>query len=204
MARTQYGKATITDLDLRRDQRLALPALAQPVYVHTLTREGSRARNAGGSGSSVTLPCPTRASLRPAGSAGTDLSLLCFILLNEPVLLCFRYCHSAVSPLSFLCVNGKAAKARSAANPNFSVVFSTECFQKFPGQEGEFKKEAGEGEAEWLCVSWWHKGRPLQKVEGQRWPGKCAGWGGAERTGEVCCGLQGAVKGGNREHDPLV
>lgn len=47
-------------------------------------------------------------------------------------------------------MGGKAVKARSAGDPNHSIVFSREGFQKFPGQAGELKKEVGEDEAEWL------------------------------------------------------
>lgn len=73
-----------------------------------------------------------------------------FTSSHEPVLLYFRCRHGAVSPLPFLHVGGKAVKARSAGDPNHSIVFSREGFQKFPGQAGELKKEVGEDEAEWL------------------------------------------------------
>ena len=39
LAGTRCGKAAVTDLDLRREQRFTWPALAQPVDVHDLTAE---------------------------------------------------------------------------------------------------------------------------------------------------------------------
>jgi len=64
-------------------------------------------------------------------------------------------------------VGGKAVKTKSAGNPNRSIVFSREGFQKFSGLEGEFKKEIGEDEAEWLWAFWWHKRAALcRKLRG--------------------------------------
>lgn len=54
-------------------------------------------------------------------------------------MLYFRHCHCTVSPVRFLGVNGKAVKTRT-----FSVFLSRQDFWKFLGQEGEFRKEAGE------------------------------------------------------------
>ena len=115
----------------------------------------------------------TRVSLTLSNSGLTDLSPLCLTLSRGPVLLYFRCPHNAVSPLPFLHVSGKAVKARSAGNPNCSIIFSREGLQKFPGQEGEFKKEVGEDEAKWLWASWWHKrGALCRKLRGVWRPGR--------------------------------
>lgn len=75
----------------------------------------------------------------------TDLSLLHVTYLNEPVLLYFRHCHCAVSPVPFLAVNDDSVKARK-----FNVIFSREGFL---GQEVEFRKEVGLDRAQWLWFS---------------------------------------------------
>lgn len=70
--------------------------------------------------------------------------------MNEPVLLYFRHCHCAVSPVAFLAVNDDSVNDDSVKARKFSVIFSR---GDFLGQEREFRKEVGLGRAQWLWFS---------------------------------------------------
>lgn len=77
------------------------------------------------------------------------LTFHCCVSLSssEPVLLYFRHCHCAISPVPFL-VNDESVKTRK-----FSVIFSRGGFHMFLGQEGGFRKEVRLGRAHCLWFS---------------------------------------------------